>query len=174
MDGGVVYVNATFDSPYGNNGYNYTNIDVVGSPSGMIQDVICGVPFKVVITAPPDGSIEMSGVPFTATYEIQDRDSMIAQGYFTFGDGPMEWFSSDPSFVAPGARTFNGTADANPGSHNESLTLNTPPSQWINVSEGGSGESNPYLTPWGQFYIDPDETLAGWLEDWDIITLNLI
>jgi hypothetical protein len=86
----------------------------------------------------------------------------------------MEWFSSDPSFAAPAARTFNGTADASPGTQTDSLTLYTSPSQWINISEGGSGESNPYLTEWGQFHIDPDETVAGWQEDWDIITLNLI
>ena len=167
-DGGVVYINATFDAPYNNRGYNYTYIDVGMGMS--IQEVVCGVPYDVLIINPLPMNFVPSGIPFVTDYIIVDRDGMLAQGYFTHGDGPMDWVSTDPLFVPPPSAFFDGTADPTPGQRTELLTLWTPPQQWIEVYEGGI-PGNQYLTPWGEFYIDPDSLVPGWLKDWDFIPL---
>jgi hypothetical protein len=172
LDGGLVYVNATFDAPYNNNGYNYTYINSI--MGGSNQNVVCGVPHGVRITNPVNQSMTMSGVPFIAIYEIFDVDGDLAQGFFTFADGMMEWSSSDPLFIPPSPKSFSGTSLGGNGQAMAMLILQTPGTMWINISEGGSGELNPYLTPWGNFYIDPYGTEPGWLCDWAYRVLFVI
>ncbi len=163
LDGGIVYLNATFDAPYSNNGYNYTYIDVIMGMS--MQNVVCGVPYDVWIVQPFAYQMVSSGAPFIAEYWIVDRDGALAQGYFTFTDGPFEWFSLDPMFVPPPFRTFEGTTDFLPGIGSEILTLYEPNFEvYIDVVEGPMGGNN-YLTPWGAFYIDSGSSMNGWLSD---------
>lgn len=161
LDGGVVYLNATFDAPYSNNGYNYTIIDhVMGS---SMQSVVCGVPYDVMIMTPFPGQ-EVGWTPFPADYMIIDRDGMLAQGYYTFADGPFEWLSSDFMFLSPPPAVFDGTIDVTPGFRTEMLTVYDIGSIDLWVIEG-LGTNNGYLTPWGEFYIDPDSTNPGWMND---------
>jgi hypothetical protein len=88
----------------------------------------------------------------------------------------MIWDSSDPSFVPPAARTFNGVLTG--GTATDSLTLFTAPSQWINISET---TCDWYPTPWNNFNVmtgfdavgNPLYT-AGWLKDFDNITVNVL
>ena len=158
QDGGIIYLNATFDAPYGNNGYNYTIIDQMMGFS--MQNVVCGVPYEIeFLGAPP---MVMPGVPYPYEYEIQDRDNMRAQGYFTHVDGFIDFRCSDPLFVPPHPRTFDGTADAQPGYGLEMLTLFTSDAQLLEVFEL---VENSYLTPWYDFYIGPGNTIPGWNSD---------
>ena len=53
------------------------------------------------------------------------------------------------------------------------LTLNTIGFQTIEIYEGFPPGNN-YLTPWGEFYIDPAGTVPGWFEDWDIISVDAV
>jgi hypothetical protein len=163
LDGGLVYVNATFDAPYGNNGYNYTFIDVMGG--GSFQNVVCGVPYSVEMTQPPELSIVLVTEPFLTTYRIVDIDGCLAMGYYTFSDGPMLWESWDPLFTPPAPKYFNGIG-VDDGQATVFLTLMTESMIWINVTEGGSAASDNYLTPWDGFFIDPANTCPGWLRDW--------
>ncbi len=168
-DGDVIFVNATFEMPYGNNGYNYTYVNVGAGMS--IQDVVCGVPYEVMMTSPPDGSPVPIGVPFLAEYVFLDRDGMLAQGYFEHADGPMDWWSSDVMFFPPPpGMPFDGTFSITPGMGSEMLTLNSMGMQDLGVFEGGI-PGNQYLTPWGEFYIDPAGTIPGWMDDWDWVML---
>jgi uncharacterized repeat protein (TIGR01451 family) len=173
-DGSLVELKARFVAPYNNWGYNYTYVDFIGHPGGRIQNVVCGVPYSVVLTVPVPLALETPGISFPATYVIRDRDGSLAQGYFTFANGPMEWSSSDITFVPPVAKIFNGVSSG--GSAAVALTLFTGGIQWINISEGGSDEFNPYLTPWGNFnQIINGVTSPGWKDDWeqvDIIVLG--
>jgi len=172
-DGGVVEVSATFEAPYGNNGYNSTTI-TVGS-GGSMQEVVCGVPYEVVITVPVPAATVTAGVPFSSTYQILDRDGALAQGYFTFADGPMEWYSGDALFVPPALTTFDGTTSATPATFTGPLTLFTSGNQWINITEGGPAELNNFPTPWGGFTVSIGfTTVNGYLDDYDNITVNVI
>jgi hypothetical protein len=175
---GVVYINATFDAPYGNKASNKTHIDTM--QPGLMRNLICGIPYEVVITNPlpyPQSGRIIPGIPFTAEYEIRDIGGVLAKGYFTHADGPMMWSSTDPAFVPPPPAVFEGTATVpgpgipGPGQGSNLLVLNYGPWVYINISEGGD-DGNPYLTPWGEFYMDPpDNTIPGWLTDWHEIML---
>ncbi len=166
-DGDVVFVNATFDATYGNNGYNYTYVNV-GMGMSM-QNVVCGVPYQLMIINPMDGSFQTAGVPFPAEYVFLDIDGMIAQGYFEWGDGLMDWYSSDPLFVSPvPGLPFDGTNSMFPGMGGATLTLWNFGFQTIEIYEGFPPGNN-YLTPWGEFYTDPAGTIPGWMSDWSMI-----
>ncbi len=173
LNGDTIQLEAQFDAPYNNKGYNYTTVDLVGEPGSAFQEIVCGVPYEVKITNPLPGALEMPGVPFPVTYRIYDRDGLTAQGYYSFAGGPMIWYSCDPLFIPPASRIFNGVS--NGGSATDLLTLFTGGYQWLNISEGGSSEFNPYLTPWGNFnQIINGETSPGWKDDWDNITLIVV
>jgi parallel beta-helix repeat protein len=172
-DGGVVYVNATFEAPYDNNGYNYTHIDVLGSPGGILQEVVCGVPHDIIITNPTQGQSVFMGMPVAIDIMIVDRDGMLAQGYYTHSEGPLDWSSSDPAWVKPAPVFFNGTASGTPGQHSTVTLFNNQGWQSIEVWEGVLG-GNMYLTPWGGFYIDPMGTIPGWFKDSDIVNVMVI
>ena len=59
QDGGIVYLNATFDAPYGNNGYNYTVVDQMMGSS--MQNVVCGIPYALEMSEffifPPEAGV---------------------------------------------------------------------------------------------------------------------
>jgi len=165
-DGGVVFINATFDSPYGNNGYNYTYFNSM--TWGVIQDVICGVPYELIITDPPTMQPGPLGLPISVTFEILDRDGMIAQGYYTFFEGPIDWWSIDPIWIPPEPVFFNGTNSPTPGQWTDTVIFNTLGLQSIEIAEGVQ-MGNGYLTPWGEFYIDPYSVIQGWLRDWHMV-----
>ena len=168
-DGDVVFVNATFEAPFSNNGYNYTHVDMIGSPTMIQQDVVCGVPYDIMFMGGPPNT--PAGAPFLMDYMIVDRDGMIAQGYFTHMDGPIEWFSSDPLFMPPPPGIFDGTMSPTPGMGSETITLWTLGFQNVDVMEQFM---DMYLTPWGEFYIDPDNTIPGWFDDWDTWMIDVI
>jgi len=177
-DGAQVWLTAPFDAPYNNLGYNYTTINIVGFPGGRMQNVLCGIPYDVEITVPIAGAIEQSGVPFATTYVWYDINGLLCQGYYSFFDGNMIWWSGDPLFVPPAGYQFNGIADA--GTHNDLLTLFTGGNQWINISEGGAPEANPWPTPWGAIQIPTTFVggnvvlVPGFLKDWDNITVMVL
>ncbi|MBU4032822.1 MAG: lamin tail domain-containing protein [Candidatus Thermoplasmatota archaeon] len=165
LEGGVIFINATFDAPYSNKGYNYTYIDTM--MGGSFQNVVCGVPYKIEFGPIfPMGPIK-AGEPFVFGYLILDRDERLAKGYYSFSDGPIEWSSMDPLFIPPPPYYFDGTASPSPGYRIETITLFTPPLfpeeyQWVYVQES---IMNTYLTPWHEFYIDPNNSIPGWLND---------
>ncbi len=166
-NGGVVFCNATAPAPFNNQGYNWTVVDVAGAPGGRQQNIVCGVPYDMVITNYPLAVPVNS--PFGITYEIQDIDGLRSQGYFTFFDGPVN-ISANGSYSAPGNYLFNGLASGTPGTRTETVTLGLPLGQrWLNVSEGP--DLNPYLTPWGAF--NHWNGTAGFLKDWDNVTINV-
>ena len=169
---GYVFVNATFSAPYNNRGYNWTTINITGAPGGRQQDVVCGVPYGIYAGSNCTGA--PSGQPFQYSYVITDIDGLLARGYYSFGDGPIKWRSTDPLFVTPSPNFFNGTSSPTPGQGLETIVLYTPPYQWLNISEGGVNELNPYLTPWGAFYLGPRNYRAGWSKDWFNIDLDVI
>jgi len=171
-----VELTANFGGIYNNNGYNYTTIDIVGFPGGRQQNVVCGVPYEVVYNpAIPLLTPVIAGVPFGGTYQILDRDGTLCQGYYTFADGPMNFWTFDPLFVNDVAHplAFDGTGGAvADGTYTFTVTFFTPGVQFLNISEGGMAELNPYLTPWGDV-----QTLIGgvfvdiWYDDWENTTV---
>jgi hypothetical protein len=168
-DGGVVFCNATATAPYNNIGYNYTTVNLLGAPGGRFQYIFCGVPYRVVLTSCP-ASID-ANIPFSVSYQIQDRDGRLAQGYYTFTSGPMTW-KCLPASTTPAPCTFNGIASATPGSWSGTLTLGSPGGpHYVNISEGGGSETNPYLTPWGAFNLYGG--IPGYLNDWANVTVNV-
>jgi hypothetical protein len=177
IDGEVVFLNATFDNPYNNKGYNYTYINSTAGSSS--ENVVCGVPYNVTITNPLPFATIIAGMPFIADWQIVDRDGVLAQGYFTWNVNPFRWLAEDPAFVPPPATTWDGTSTvpgpgiAGPGLGTDTLTICFGPTCWINITEGGAELPIPdnFLTPWGEFYIDPLNTIPGFLKDWDNITL---
>jgi hypothetical protein len=167
---------ATFSGP-ANNGYNWTTIDVVGVPGGVEQDVVCGVPYDVQITAPLPAAVETASFPFPFNYQIVDRDGAIAQGYYTWAANPFDLLSNDPALIGFVPRTFDGTADATPGLDAQVITLFNGPAIWLNVSEGGAELPVPdnFLTPWGGFSVHINfAILDGWLKDYDNITVQVL
>jgi len=182
-DGAQVWLTATFAAT-GNAGYNYTTVDIVGFPGGRLQNVLCGIPYQVTITAPIPLATEVPGAIFPATYVWYDIDGVICQGYYTFvagtNGGLMTWYSGDPLFVPPAGYQFDGLADA--GTHTDNLQLWTGGLQWINVSENGNLElpADNYPTPWGAIqipttFVGGAVVLAqGWYDDWDNITLMVV
>jgi hypothetical protein len=158
---------------YGNMGYNWVPVMAAYAVGGVQVGVTCGIPYEVVITAPLALTNVIGGTAFLATYVIYDIDGVVAQGYYTFADGPMIWTSSDPLFVAPANRVFNGIANA--GTATDSLTLWTAPQQSIRIGENGLA-SNDFLTPWGDFgpvQIGGVSTPV-YYDDWDEILLNIL
>jgi hypothetical protein len=172
-DGGVVEITAAFEAPYGNNGYNSTLIDIVGVPGGVMENVVCGVPYEVVYN-PLLPAIAIAAAPVGVTYEIRDRDGALAQGYFTHADGDMDFFSGDLLFVNDVAHplTFDGTATATPGTYTATVTFGTGGLQYLNISEGGAAELNNFPTPWGAFTQSiAFATVDGWLDDYQNETI---
>ena len=170
--GDEIYVNATFDAPYSNNGYNYTSFLTDGGFS--LQNVTCGIPYEVIIVNPLPFSVQFSGLAFQVDYEFYDRDGMLAQGYYTHIDGAMEWMSTDPTFFPPPGGIFDGTASPFAGTGSEMIMLTTPDLfAMVELSEGGFA-SNMFLTPWGEFYIDPAGTIPGWGSDWTMVQVNVM
>ncbi len=53
------------------------------------------------------------------------------------------------------------------------MTLFTLGMQMVEVFEGFPG-GNMYPTPWGEFYIDPDNTIPGWFDDWDMLMIDVV
>jgi len=166
-NGGVVFCNASAPGPFNNLGYNWTTINVTGAPGGRRQDIVCGIPYDVVLTAYPLAVPVNS--PFGITYEIHDIDGNLCQGYYTFSDGSVN-ISANGSYSAPPDYTFDGLASGTPGTRTETITLGLPLGQrWLNVSEGP--DLNPFLTPWGAFYLY--NGTPGFLKDWDNVTINV-
>jgi len=166
-NGGVVFCNATAPAPFSNRGYNWTIVDVAGAPGGRQQNIVCGVPYDIVITNYPLAVPVNS--PFGITYEIQDTDGNLCQGYYSFSDGLIH-ISANGSYSAPPDYTFEGLLSGTPGTRIETITLGLPLGQrWLNVSEGP--DLNPYLTPWGAFY--QYNGILGFLKDWDNVTINV-
>jgi hypothetical protein len=161
---------------YGNMGYNWVAV-VPGYAVGGVQvDVTCGIPYNVEITSPdPLVFSATAGIAFNAVYTFYDVNGVLAQGFYTFVDGSMLWHSNDPLFAPPAGVVFNGIASATPGTYTQSLTLYTAPTAWINITEGGALELNPYLTPWGAISTQIGGVATPlFLKDWDNITLNIL
>jgi hypothetical protein len=173
-DGDPVWINAT-SAGWGNNGYNHTTIDTIASPGGRRQDVMCGVPFSLAVASFPT-QVNISEV-FTLEYQVLDRDGALARGYFTpnppgpIPDGNMDFHSNDSMFVNDPVHPlqFNGLSSPTPGMALATLAFGTPGYHWLNISEGGAFESNPYLTPWGAFYLH--NGTPGFGNDWANVTL---
>jgi hypothetical protein len=180
-----VYVNVTVNPVFGNLGYNWTQIDVVGFPGGRWQDGICGVPYDVNITAPPFPPISTvtGGVAFPITYEILDRNYLLAPGYYTYPvispDRGFVNISAGPIaggpgiYTAPADQIFDGLVTG--GIFTGFMTIFGPGGfWWINASEGGQiWPDTFYLTDWDNWFLDPFATIPGWLKDWDNITVDV-
>jgi hypothetical protein len=69
--------------------------------------------------------------------------------------------------------TWNGLAGGLGGTYTASVTFTTGGIQYLNISEGGAAEANPYLTPWGAFDVDPAGTVPGYLNDWENTTVDV-
>ena len=171
-DGAVVFCNATAPAPYNNIGYNYTLINIANG--GSLQNVICGVPYDVVITAPAPLSNVIISTNFAVSYRINDRNGVLCQGYYTFAaGGPMEIRGLIPAYIGPALYTFNGIASATPGLRTDNFQFGAPAGlRWLNVSEGPVGELNPWLTPWGAFNLYSGA--AGYLKDWALLQVNVL
>jgi hypothetical protein len=110
---------------------------------------------------------------FPVTYQIVDRNGVLAQGYYTFADGPMNMRDMGAAaFVPPANYVFNGIASATPGTRTDNVIYNTPGLQTFNVSEGGVAELNAYLTPWGAWNMYGGA--AGYLKDWALVQVNVL
>ena len=175
-DGGAVEITAVFEAPYSNNGYNNTVINLAGVPGGVNQEVICGVPYQVVYNPVLPGTA-LAGSPVGITYEIQDRDGAIAQGYYTHADGAMNFFTGAALFTNDVSHplTFDGDGGAvTDGTYTGTVTFNSGGTQYLNISEGGSAEANPYLTPWGSFtQLIGGVVSDGYLNDWANGTIDI-
>jgi hypothetical protein len=180
-----VFVNVTANPVYGNLGYNWTQIDVVGFPGGRWQNVICGVPWNVTITDPIPMAMQYGATPFPVTYNITDRNGVITPGYYTYGAispdrgffnitcGPV--LPAPHFYTAPADQIFDGTASPTPGGFTGLVTIFSPNGLWwINASEGGQiFPDTLYLTDWDAWFLDPFLTIPGWLKDWDNITIQV-
>lgn len=179
-DGGVVYVNVTGNPVYGNRGYNWTIINSSLLPGGCNLDIVCGIPYSITINQPVKWSQVTAEVPFNIEYTILDRNGVRSPGYFTFGDGAINISAGDflagyDEYSSPPDRIFNGISSPDPGHLIDTMTLGHSYRQWyVNVSEGGKMETNPYLTPWGEFYIDPALHIPGFQKDWYNTSVNVI
>ena len=184
-DGGIVYCNVTNNPEFENKGYNWTVINQTTYPTGRQQDIVCGVPYEVVINQPTIAANVASCQVITMEYTISDIDGVLSPGYFTHAGGDLEVFvnaipGSSELYTAPPTKTFEGTSDPDPGHYldDASMHIDYPLGMWfINVSEGG--ESPPdadtqYLTPWGEWYVDPMHTIPGYWRDFKNITLNIM
>ncbi len=167
-DGGDILANSS-SAGWMNNGYNATVYNVANGPHR--QDIISGVPYEVRYNLPPANVT--AGTPFPLTYDVLDRDGMLAQGYFTHTDGLMNFHSGDAGFVNDTSHpmSFDGLGGAaNDGTYTATVTLNTAGTQWVNIMEGSYDN---YLTPWGAFYLDRWNTIPGYLDDWDNVTIDV-
>ncbi len=176
-DATPVWLTATFAAPYGNNGYNYTTFDIAGFPGGRQQNVICGVPYDVIYNPVPPATV-IAGAAYPVTYQIVDRDNMLCQGYYTFADGPMNFWTFDPLFVndANHPLTFDGDGGAvTDGTYTGSVQFFTGGLQFLNITEAGAAGVNPYLTPWGNVQTMVAGVLVNiWLDDWANTTVQVI
>jgi hypothetical protein len=119
--------------------------------------------------------IESNGM-YPIQYEIVDLWGIRAPGYFTFADGPMTvmagsfMFLEQSNAVLPAERVFNGLMDG--GYCWDWMTIISPFGPWwINVTENWGFDSNSYLTPWGEWYLDPTLPTYQDNRDWDNITV---
>ena len=101
-----------------------------------------------------------------------DRDGMLAQGYYTFADGPLEWICIGGLADTPPPRTFEGTNDMSPGMGIDMITMQAPGFVILEISEIPG--TNTYLTSWQEFYIDPYNTIPGWMDDRASVDLEVI
>lgn len=188
-EGTIVYTNVTVNPVYaGSLGYNYTTIETLTFPGGRVSNITCGVPYNVLIMQPIIGANLIIASPFAIEYQIVDRNGVRAPGYYTLNlavgglDGPLDVVAGHMINPVYGytnplgdPKTFNGLADPDPGHYlSATMALNFPPGVWwINATEGGITEADLYLTPWDVWYVDPLNTLNGWLKDYDNITVNV-
>jgi uncharacterized repeat protein (TIGR01451 family) len=159
----------------GNTGYNWTAITDWNMTGGIWMNVLCGVPYDVIITNPlalPVPAVS-ANVPFPVTYRIVDINGVLAPGYFTFADGPMNWHSGDPLFVSPPDVYFDGTSSTTPGTWTGNLLLQTLGATYINVTENHL--SDFYLTPFDAIaYQIGGVATPGYLKDWANLTLTVV
>ncbi|MDO9538088.1 MAG: hypothetical protein Q7J68_07200, partial [Thermoplasmata archaeon] len=183
-DGGTVYVNVTNNPVYGNLGWNYTILaaGVGGEYDPVRQNVTCGIPYDIRILQPVANAIIQITALFTLEYEIIDRLLVRTPGYYTFADGLFNmsaWPSpmAPNSYVAPPDTQFDGIGGGDGVYLGVNvMQINYPTGQWwLNESEGGQVEPipNPYLTPWGQIFLDPALSIPLWYKDWHNISINV-
>jgi len=169
-DGSIVELKAQFGAPYSNWGYNYTMIDEIMHPSGMTQDIVCGVPYEVVYNPIPPATV-IAGTACVVSYQFLDRDGAVCQGYYTFNDGNMNFHSNDPLFQNDWNHPlrFDGIGGSvTDGYYSGSVVFFSAGENYLNISEGGQSEMNPYLTPWGDFSQSIDFSFVkGWSDDWE-------
>jgi hypothetical protein len=162
-NGDPIFCNATALAPYGNLGSNATTVDI--SLGGRQQNIICGVPYNVLITAPAPLANVVVSAAFPVTYRIVDRFGVLAQGYYSFTDGLFNMRDMGVALFTPPANfQFNGIATG--GQRTDNFIYLTPGLQTFNVSEGGLADANPYLTPWGANVV--------YLKDWALLQVNVL
>lgn len=184
-DGDFVYVNVTANPVYTNLGWNYSLITVVsGEVDPFWQNVTCGIPYDILITAPLPAANIVVGALFDLNYQVVDMLGDICEGYYTVlapGNGVFN-MTAGPiipavnSYTAPADQTFNGVADGGVYVGVAVMQINFPLGQWyLNESEGGQIDLDTlYLTPWGAIFQDPLNTVPLFLKDWDNITINVV
>jgi hypothetical protein len=192
-EGGYVFCNVTANpntftprQAAGNLGYNWTTIEVIAVPGGRMQNVTCGVPWNVTWIQPLFMSVWAPASLIPTEYIITDRDGEVAPGYYNFGGpavdrgfvnitcGPLV-LPGPGSYTAPLDKVFEGTADPDPGGFLGATQIFTPGDLWyMNVSEGGQIFPDVFfLTDWGAWWLDPLNTIPGWLKDWDNTTIYI-
>ena len=186
-EGGYVFCNVTNNpNGFGNLGYNWTTVEAIAVPGGRMQNVTCGVPYNVSWVQPIPLTTWAPSALIPVEYIITDRDGVQCAGYFNFGGagvdrgfvnitaGPLV-LPPPASYITPIDKVFEGTADPDPGHFLGTMQIFYPGDFWyLNVSEGGQLFPDVFfLTDWNAWWLDPLNSIPGWLKDWDNITIYI-
>lgn len=184
-EGGYVFCNVTVNpNGFGNLGYNWTTVEAIAVPGGRMQNITCGVPYNVSWIQPIPLSVWAPSALIPVEYIITDRDGIQCAGYFNFGGAGVDRgfvnITAGPlvqpppmSYITPLDKVFEGTADPDPGHFLGTMQIFYPGDLWyLNVSEGGQLFPDTFfLTDWNAWWLDPLNSIPGWLKDWDNITI---
>jgi len=151
-DGGTVWVNASDSANAARYEMNSTVINATAG--GAMVNVTFGVPYRLNISSPTNGSTVIRGNAFNVVYTVYDSHGVIAPGYY----GTVNLTSNDTLANLPPDYTFAGVTDG--GQATVSCTLNTGGIFYINAADTLSDMSHSSLYP---------ET-GQW---WDEILLNV-
>jgi hypothetical protein len=186
-EGGYVFCNVTVNpNGFGNLGYNWTMVETLAAPGGRLQNITCGVPYDILWNQPIPMSTYAPAALIPLEYTLYDRDGIQVAGYYNFGGAAVDRgfvnITAGPmvpqvnGYTMPVDKVFEGTADPDPGHFLGTGQIFFPGGLWwLNVSEGGQLPLTDtfFLTDWGTWYLDPLNTIPGWLKDWDNITIMI-
>ena len=165
-DAGTVWVNASDSTNAARYEVNSTVINATAG--GAMVNVTFGVPYRLNITNPTNGSTVIRGNAFNVVYTIYDSHGVIAPGYY----GVINLTSNDTLANLPPDHTFAGTADG--GQATVSCILKTGGIFYINATDTLNDMSHSSLYPengiwWDQILLNVttggftwDLTIRGW------------